>query len=242
MRTSPSAAPSVRARPTWPGTGAAMTSPAWRGIILVRANREVLDDMEAGLAAHGTRAARLLHGLQPQHPARQRRNIAAHYDLGNDLFELFLDDTMMYSCAIFQHRGSTLHEASIAKLDASAASSTCGPTTTCWKSAPAGAASRSMRPPLRLPRDHHDDFARAVRPGAGSASRPRGSPIASRCCSRTIATSRPVRQAGVHRNDRGRRRASTSTPTSPSCSGLLKPDGRMLLQAITIADQLYDRR
>ena len=45
-----------------------------------------------------------------------RRNIAAHYDLGNDLFELFLDPTMMYSCAIFPHAKATLQEASEAKL------------------------------------------------------------------------------------------------------------------------------
>jgi cyclopropane-fatty-acyl-phospholipid synthase len=46
-----------------------------------------------------------------------RRNIGAHYDLNNDLFELFLDDTMMYSCGIFQRPDTSLHEASEAKLE-----------------------------------------------------------------------------------------------------------------------------
>jgi cyclopropane-fatty-acyl-phospholipid synthase len=46
-----------------------------------------------------------------------RRNIGAHYDLGNDLFELFLDHTMMYSCGIFQQPQATLEEASEAKLE-----------------------------------------------------------------------------------------------------------------------------
>ena len=46
-----------------------------------------------------------------------RRNIEAHYDLGNDLFELFLDKTMMYSCGIFHHEKATLQEASEAKLE-----------------------------------------------------------------------------------------------------------------------------
>lgn len=46
-----------------------------------------------------------------------RRNIEAHYDLGNDLFKLFLDPTMMYSCGIFHHKESTLQEASEAKLE-----------------------------------------------------------------------------------------------------------------------------
>jgi cyclopropane-fatty-acyl-phospholipid synthase len=45
------------------------------------------------------------------------RHIAAHYDLGNDLFELFLDDTMTYSCAIFEEPEMTLREAQEAKLD-----------------------------------------------------------------------------------------------------------------------------
>ncbi|MGB5260780.1 MAG: cyclopropane-fatty-acyl-phospholipid synthase family protein [Gammaproteobacteria bacterium] len=45
-----------------------------------------------------------------------RRNIEAHYDLGNDLFEQFLDRTMMYSCAIFTHPQATLQQASEAKL------------------------------------------------------------------------------------------------------------------------------
>lgn len=46
-----------------------------------------------------------------------RRNIHAHYDLGNELFALFLDDTMTYSCGIFESPHATMREASIAKLD-----------------------------------------------------------------------------------------------------------------------------
>jgi cyclopropane-fatty-acyl-phospholipid synthase len=50
-------------------------------------------------------------------PARARRQIAAHYDLGNELFAQFLDRTMMYSCAVFESPESTLEEASLAKLE-----------------------------------------------------------------------------------------------------------------------------
>ena len=47
-----------------------------------------------------------------------RRNIAAHYDLGNQLFELFLDrEAMMYSSAVFEHPGQTLEEAQLARLE-----------------------------------------------------------------------------------------------------------------------------
>ena len=48
---------------------------------------------------------------------RSRRDIAAHYDLGNELFRRMLDPTMSYSCAIFERDGMTLEEASIAKLE-----------------------------------------------------------------------------------------------------------------------------
>jgi cyclopropane-fatty-acyl-phospholipid synthase len=47
-----------------------------------------------------------------------RRNIAAHYDLGNDLFELFLDrDLMVYSCGLYAHPDDTLEDAQRAKVD-----------------------------------------------------------------------------------------------------------------------------
>ena len=48
--------------------------------------------------------------------ARSRRNIAYHYDLGNDLFALMLDETMTYSCAVFEHDGESLADAQRRKL------------------------------------------------------------------------------------------------------------------------------
>jgi cyclopropane-fatty-acyl-phospholipid synthase len=45
-----------------------------------------------------------------------RRNIARHYDLGNELFRLFLDETMTYSCALFAHEAESLEEAQRRKL------------------------------------------------------------------------------------------------------------------------------
>jgi len=49
--------------------------------------------------------------------AGSQANIAAHYDLGNDFYALFLDDTLTYSCGIFEREDSTLKEASLAKYD-----------------------------------------------------------------------------------------------------------------------------
>ena len=48
---------------------------------------------------------------------RARRNIAYHYDLGNDLFSLMLDETMTYSCAVFEHPGQSLADAQRAKYE-----------------------------------------------------------------------------------------------------------------------------
>ena len=58
-----------------------------------------------------------LHWLNRNTREGSRKNISAHYDLGNDLFETFLDPTMMYSSAIYPSAGSTLEEAAVHKLD-----------------------------------------------------------------------------------------------------------------------------
>ncbi len=49
--------------------------------------------------------------------ASRRRDIAAHYDLGNELFKRMLDPTLSYSCAIFEGPRATLEQAQIAKLE-----------------------------------------------------------------------------------------------------------------------------
>ena len=59
----------------------------------------------------------LLHAWNRNTESGSQRNIAAHYDLGNEFFKLFLDDTLMYSCALFERSEMTLNEAQIAKLD-----------------------------------------------------------------------------------------------------------------------------
>ena len=55
--------------------------------------------------------------LSPSTRRRRRRDIAAHYDLGNELFARMLDPTMSYSCAIFEHDRMTLEQAQLAKLE-----------------------------------------------------------------------------------------------------------------------------
>jgi cyclopropane-fatty-acyl-phospholipid synthase len=48
---------------------------------------------------------------------RDARNVRAHYDLGNEFFQRILDDTMMYSCAVFERSTDSLADASVHKLD-----------------------------------------------------------------------------------------------------------------------------
>ncbi|WP_415908922.1 class I SAM-dependent methyltransferase [Oleiharenicola sp. Vm1] len=72
-----------------------------------------------GLALNVLRFAnRLGHLLRANTRANARRNIAEHYDLSNDFFALWLDDTLMYSAAKWERADATLREAQVAKNDA----------------------------------------------------------------------------------------------------------------------------
>jgi cyclopropane-fatty-acyl-phospholipid synthase len=84
--------------------------------IMVR-NRDMLDGMEGGLARLSQPLQRMFHWVNRNTRPGARRNIAAHYDLGNDFFALWLDESMMYSCAIFDRPERTLAEAQQARLD-----------------------------------------------------------------------------------------------------------------------------
>lgn len=105
------------------GAGAAYIDRLWRcadpvGLIrlLVR-NREHLDGLESGTARMGGWLLRAWHALQRNTLAGAARNIAAHYDLGNDFFRLFLSTDLMYSSAMWDGEGDTLEAASVRKLE-----------------------------------------------------------------------------------------------------------------------------
>jgi cyclopropane-fatty-acyl-phospholipid synthase len=84
--------------------------------ILVR-NRDRLDAMERGPARLGGAAMRAWAALRRNTHAGSRRNIAAHYDLGNEFFGLFLDENLMYSSALFADEQESLEAASARKLE-----------------------------------------------------------------------------------------------------------------------------
>jgi len=83
--------------------------------LLVR-NIELADEMEGGVTRIVGALARVGHWLRRNTRLGSRRNIHSHYDLGNDLFRLFLDETMTYSCGVFESPSSTMAEASLEKL------------------------------------------------------------------------------------------------------------------------------
>jgi cyclopropane-fatty-acyl-phospholipid synthase len=80
-------------------------------------NVSALDRLRRALAPVLIPVQRWGRWLERNTRRRSRRRIAAHYDLGNELFALFLDPTMMYSCAVFDAPRATLEQASLAKLE-----------------------------------------------------------------------------------------------------------------------------
>ena len=84
-------------------------------IRIMARNWAVLDRVESGLAQVRDALARVGHALRRNSLRGSIRNIAAHYDLSNDFFDLFLDKSMMYSCAIFDPPDCSLEEASFQK-------------------------------------------------------------------------------------------------------------------------------
>ncbi len=80
-------------------------------------NIDVLDGLEGGYASLVTPLRKLAQTMRRNTRAGARKNIAAHYDLGNEFFRLFLDATMMYSAATFTDPQMSLHDAQLARLD-----------------------------------------------------------------------------------------------------------------------------
>ena len=105
------------------GAGEAYMTADWSSsdlpmvIRVLALNKDVVDQIDGGWATVGKVALQFFHQLNKNTEKGSKRNIAAHYDLGNDMFELFLDPTMMYSSGIFPSDDATMEEASLYKLD-----------------------------------------------------------------------------------------------------------------------------
>ena len=107
------------------GVGAAESYMAgqWRSpdltavIQLVALNQQFAHALDSGLTKLLLPFLRAVHWMRDNTIRGSRRNVAAHYDLGNEFFELFLDPTLTYSCALFTRKGMSLEEASLAKYE-----------------------------------------------------------------------------------------------------------------------------
>ncbi|WP_455204613.1 class I SAM-dependent methyltransferase [Kaarinaea lacus] len=208
--------------------------------IMVR-NMDVLDGMESGFASIATPVRKALHWLQRNTREGSRKNISAHYDIGNDLFELMLDPTMMYSCGIFPDENTSMEQASRAKLKR-----------ICEK--------------LNLsPDDHVIEIGTGWGGFAIYAAQHYGCQVTTTTISRQqykLAQQR-IKKLGLqdkitvllqdYRDLDGQYDKLVSIEMIEAvghafydtffnkCSQLLKPNGVMLLQAITIADQRYEQ-
>lgn len=104
------------------GAGEAYMSGYWSSPDLTQVfrvfslNMQVVNRMESQQSWIGKLSLKLFHWFNRNSLKGSRKNIAAHYDLGNDFFSLFLDSTRMYSAAIYRDARASLHEASVNKL------------------------------------------------------------------------------------------------------------------------------
>ncbi|MBL0921028.1 MAG: class I SAM-dependent methyltransferase [Phycisphaerales bacterium] len=83
----------------------------------ITVNLAAMEALEGPLARLFAPVSFAAYRLDRNTRAGSRRNIVAHYDLGNDFFGLFLDPTMTYSCGIFENGADTLEAAQLEKID-----------------------------------------------------------------------------------------------------------------------------
>lgn len=202
-------------------------------------NMAVADSANSGLVRLLRSAARRWHERRSNSRHNSLRNIHAHYDLGNEFYALFLDETMTYSSGVFEGADTTLREAQIAKIDR-----------LCRK--------------LDLKPEHH---LIEIGTGWGALAIHAAQQYGCRVTTTTISNeqfefaSRRVAEAGLtdritllrqdYRDLQGQYDRLVSVEMIEAvgreyfdtffqkCCSLLKPDGMMTLQGITMSEQRY---
>lgn len=217
------------------------TSDLTRLIRIFIRNKHITDEMEKGLSRMSVPMRKLLHLLHRNTRAGSRKNIAAHYDLGNEFFRLFLDDTMMYSCGVFPNPDSSLYEASTEKNDRICRKLDLKPSDhlleigTGWGGLALHAAAKyGCRITTTTISAQQYEFARERIRCAALEDRITVLNLDYRDLSGTfdkIVSIEMVEAIGHQFLD----------IYAGTCSRLLKPDGLMLLQSITIDDREYER-
>lgn len=84
---------------------------------IFKINEQAYENLDGGWACVSELVNHIAHAFNKNTKDGSRKNISEHYDLGNDFFQLFLDETMAYSSGLYESETSTLKEASIAKFD-----------------------------------------------------------------------------------------------------------------------------
>jgi cyclopropane-fatty-acyl-phospholipid synthase len=227
------------------GAAESYMSGAWNAddlpalIEAITANLSAMNALDGPLARVLAPVSSAAYRLDRNTRAGSRRNIVAHYDVGNEFFGLFLDPTMTYSCAIFENGATTLELAQVEKID------------------------RACRKLCLRPSDHLLE----IGTGWGALAVHAASRFGCRVTTTTISdeqhrfASQRVRDAGLadrvtvmksdYRDIRGRFDKVVSIEMLEAvgaenlgayfgaCSGLLKPDGAALIQSIVIRDQFF---
>ena len=208
--------------------------------ILIR-NREVLEKVDSGFALLSLPLQKTFHALNRNTRKGSRKNISAHYDLGNDFYQLWLDPSMMYSCAYFDTPDTPLDVAATAKLDRICRKlklnerDTVIEIGTGWGGFAIHAAKHyGCHVTTTTISQQQHDFAKQAISDAGLEDRItllfrdyrdlEGS-------FDKLVSIEMIEAVGHEYHE----------TYFKKCCDLLKPDGQMLLQAITIADQRYDQ-
>ncbi len=168
------------------------------------------------------------------------RNISAHYDLGEPLFEAFLDPRLVYSCAVFEHDDARLEDAQLAKLERACAALDLGPGDhlleigTGWGGlAIHAAATRGCRVTTTTISRRQHDYARERVRAEGLADRVEVLLTDYRDLDGTydkLVSIEMIEAVGWQ----------YFPAFFEKCAALTKPGGAMFLQAIAIADHLYE--
>ena len=208
--------------------------------IFVR-NRDVLANMESGAALVTRPFQKLFHWLHRNTQKGSQRNIAAHYDLGNEFYRLWLDRRMMYSSAFFECPDMSLDAASTAKLDRICRKLALGPDDhvieigTGWGGFAIYAATQyGCRVTTTTISRQQYEYAKGEIERAGLAGRITLLLKDYRELEGEfdkLVSIEMIEAVGYQYHDTFFRK----------CAELLKPRGEMLLQSITIADQYYEQ-
>ena len=220
-----------------PTTSRAFLRLALRSLQTISGRRDALHRLSTAARRPGSHACAA--------PTRDRdaRNVRAHYDLGNEFFQHVLDETMAYSCAIFDAPGITLADASGAKFDRLAAALDL----VARRSAPRdrdrlGRLRAACRRTLRMPRD--DDHDLAARNTSSPTERVRAAGLEHqitvldrdyRDLRGTFDKAVAIEMIeAVDWRDYDTFFASPATPADPTT-------GALAMQAIVVPDQSFDR-